>query len=322
MSRSVSMLATASIAVVCSLVNVSLSYAAAPDYSAPGSAFNVLPAGAVRQLPAVPSVCDRPAEPLRRAHAAVRPGHRRGPPDLLQGERLRPRQRPAHAHRDGPGHPDLSIQRDSPRGARTSTAPTRADVMFGIGYVTAEDRTLLMDLLAARDGSRPSTPRASTPLPWRRADPALHDLAADRGLPRRAGAGAAVTRAGRPADHHRHRQLPRRHQHVAHDALRVGPALDAERRDRGRLADRRRVRQGRRRRGPSLRAALRASGPARQPARAGRSGTTCASRTIQRRRSRSTGSSASSVTRRRSYNGQPGPRRRSLDTTAARRGRP
>src|SRR4051794_22887320 len=43
-----------------------------------------------------------------------------------------------------PGHPDLSIRRDKYEVAHIE-APTRPDVMFGIGYVTAEDRTLLMD---------------------------------------------------------------------------------------------------------------------------------------------------------------------------------
>ena len=268
----------------------------ATDYSAPGAAFNVDPPGQYGNFPPFPSLRDRSAESLRQAHAAVRPGHRRGPPEPLQGERLRARQQPAEAHRDGARAPRPLDQARQLRGrAHHGSDAARRDVRHRL-----------------RDRRGPHAPHGPAPRPGpdrgarrpginpfaRRRSSTLHSLAADRGLPRRAGAGAAGRRAGGPADHHRHRQLPRRHQHVADDARPSRAALDPERRDRGGLAVRRGVRQGRRRRGPALRAALRASGPPRRRARAAQVWNDLREQNDPRRPSRSTASSGSGTRRR------------------------
>ena len=86
-------------------------------------------------------------------------------------------------------------------------------------------------------------------------------LSGDRGLPCLAGRRAPGPRPRRATGDRRHRQLRRRHQCLADVALRIRSAVDPKRRDRRGGALRRGVRQGRRRRGPSLRDALRASGP-------------------------------------------------------------
>jgi acyl-homoserine lactone acylase PvdQ len=145
MSRSAGKLAAFLIAAFCVLgFNASLSYGA--DFSAPGEAFNVDPPGQYGGFPPFPSYAtdqfnlyDSLTPLFDQVTDADLPTHFKenvfglGSSPLKRTEPL-------------PGHPDLLIERDKYEVPHIS-APTRPDVMYGIGYVTAEDRTLLMDQL-------------------------------------------------------------------------------------------------------------------------------------------------------------------------------
>jgi acyl-homoserine lactone acylase PvdQ len=146
MSRSASRVAALVLAVFCVLgVNASLSFGAT-DFSAPGAAFNVDPPGQYGGFPPFPSYAtdqlnlyDSLTPLFDQVTNADLPTHFKENVFGLGSSPLK-RNEPV------PGHPDLLIQRDKYEVAHIS-APTRPDVMFGIGYVTAEDRTLLMDQL-------------------------------------------------------------------------------------------------------------------------------------------------------------------------------
>jgi acyl-homoserine lactone acylase PvdQ len=119
-------------------------YADAPDLAAPGQAFNVDPPGQYGGFPPFPAYAtdqlafyDTLTPLFDQVTDADLPTHFKenvfglGNTPLLRVESV-------------PGHPDIDIERDT-HGVPHIYAPTRADVMTGIGYVTAEDRTLLMD---------------------------------------------------------------------------------------------------------------------------------------------------------------------------------
>ncbi len=146
MSRSVRRLAVmlAVVSVLC--INAASSHAAsAPDFATPGSAYNVLPPGQYGNFPPFPEY----ATDQLKLYDALTPLF-----DQVTDTDLPNYFKPNVFGLSGPlkrtetvaGHPDLLIERDQYEVPHVS-APTRADVMFGIGYVTAEDRTLLMDLL-------------------------------------------------------------------------------------------------------------------------------------------------------------------------------
>ena len=195
----------------------------------------------------------------------VRQRHGGRPAQLLQGERVRPRRPGACSAtqtfpaRPGSGHHARQLQRAARRGL------TRDDVMYGIGYVTAEDRALLMDTLrgpgriggAGRARAEPVRSSRSSFQPF-------NSSQADRGLPRHAGRPGACQDPGGQrivddvdnylAGINDYRDAGRQHR----------PAVEPQRRGRVRGADRRRVRQGRRRRGAPRAAAVGAAGPARR----------------------------------------------------------
>jgi acyl-homoserine lactone acylase PvdQ len=136
-------LAVLLLAALCFLgVTASLSYG--DDFAAPGQAFNIDPPGQYGGFaPFPPTATDQmnlydSLTPLfDQVTDADLPTHFKenvfglGSSPLKRTETI-------------PGHPDLLIQRDQHEVPHIS-APTRSDVMFGIGYVTAEDRTFLMD---------------------------------------------------------------------------------------------------------------------------------------------------------------------------------
>jgi acyl-homoserine lactone acylase PvdQ len=140
-------LAAVLLAVFCMLgFNAALSYGdSAPDFSAPGQAFNVLPPGQWGNFPPFPdyatdqlTLYDGLTPLFDQVTNADLPTYFKKNTFGLSGTLKRTE--------TVAGHPTLVIQRDVNEVAHID-APTRAETMFGIGYVTGEDRTLLMDLL-------------------------------------------------------------------------------------------------------------------------------------------------------------------------------
>src|SRR6476661_4176035 len=125
-------------------VNASASWG--DDFAAPGQAFNVDPPGQYGGFPPFPSYATDQMnlyDSLTPLFDQVTDG------DLathFKENVFGLGSSPLKRTETVPGHPDLVIQRDKYEVPHIS-APTRPDVMFGIGYVTAEDRTLLMDQL-------------------------------------------------------------------------------------------------------------------------------------------------------------------------------
>ena len=101
----------------------------------------------------------------------------------------------------------LLIERDR-YGVPTVTADDRDDVMFGAGWVTAQDRGTFIEAIRDPARSRRSTSQASTPSPWPRAC-ASSNLVANRAFPRRPGRPARRLEQ-RPRGPPRHRRLSRR----------------------------------------------------------------------------------------------------------------
>jgi acyl-homoserine lactone acylase PvdQ len=126
-------------------INASLSWSAsAPDFATPGGAFNVDPPGQFGGFPPFPSY----ATDQLTLYDSLTPKFDQVTdadlPNFFKENVFGLGSSPLKRTESVPGHPDLSIKRDKYEVAHID-APTRADVMFGIGYVTAEDRTLLMD---------------------------------------------------------------------------------------------------------------------------------------------------------------------------------
>jgi acyl-homoserine lactone acylase PvdQ len=123
-------------------VNASLSWG--DDFSSPGEAYNVDPPGQYGGFPPFPSYAtdqlnlyDSLTPKFDQVTDADLANHYK---ENVFGLGSSPLKRTESV----PGHPDLVIQRDKYEVPHI-TAPTRSEVMFGIGYVTGEDRTLLMD---------------------------------------------------------------------------------------------------------------------------------------------------------------------------------
>ncbi len=160
---------------------------------------------------------------------------------------------------------------------------TRANTEFGAGWATAEDRGIDLQLLRgpARISALdvPGYDAFSVALSGKQFIPSAQTetfLAAQVPLAQKTAKGRQLIR---DVDAYLARD-----QRVLQGAGRVREAVHAERRRRDRDADRRGVRRGRRQRGEAARcsSARCSSGSARR--RGSRSGTTCASRAIRRRR--------------------------------------
>jgi acyl-homoserine lactone acylase PvdQ len=114
-----------------------------PDFSTPDEAFNVLPPGQDGGLPATVNSRDQmflydALTPLKdNVTAATLPTVFKKNVFGLGGLSVKRVQ-------TFPARPDLTVTRDSFNVPHIE-APTRDDVMYGIGFVTAEDRGLLMD---------------------------------------------------------------------------------------------------------------------------------------------------------------------------------
>ena len=123
------------------------------DYA--GVALNVLPPGQSGSL-LVPAERDRPARALRRADADARRRHRADVTRFFKSARFGAG-RPRRAHRP-PARRACTIVRDR-WGVPHVYGQTRADVMFGAGWATAEDRGLLLNA-PARPGTHRGARRA------------------------------------------------------------------------------------------------------------------------------------------------------------------
>jgi acyl-homoserine lactone acylase PvdQ len=126
-------------------INASLSWGdSAPDFSTPGGAFNIDPPGQYGGFPPFPSW----ATDQLNLYDGLTPKFDQVTdadlPNFFKQNVFGLGSSPLKRTEPIPGHPDLTIKRDKYEVPHIE-APTRADVMFGIGYVTAEDRTLLMD---------------------------------------------------------------------------------------------------------------------------------------------------------------------------------
>jgi len=114
-----------------------------PDFSSPDEAFNILPPGQFGNLPTTVNSRDQlfmydALTPLKdNVTAATLPTTFKKNVFGLGGLSVKRVQ-------TFPARPDLTVTRDSFDVPHVE-APTRDDVMYGIGFVTAEDRGLLMD---------------------------------------------------------------------------------------------------------------------------------------------------------------------------------
>ena len=233
-----------------------------PDFSSPGEAFNILPPGQFGTLPTTVHSRDQlfmydALTPLKDSVTNATLQHH------LQEERVRARRTERDRVQTFPARPDLTVTRDSYYVPHIE-APTRDDVMYGIGFVTAEDRGQLMDTfrgpgrVAALDvpGLNPFQ-LAQSFQPFASSQETEDFLATQVDL--------ILAGPARSADRRRHRQLPRGDQRFPHAGRCHRAGLEPQRRDRVRGADRGRVRQGRRGRGAPRPAPVRAEGPARRP---------------------------------------------------------
>jgi hypothetical protein len=116
--------------------------AAAPDFSAPGEAFNVLPPGQAGFPPIANSLDQVPLydglTPRKDNVTAA------DLPTFFKQNVFGLGNLGVQRTQTFPARPDLVVRRDT-FGVPHIEAPTRDDVMFGIGWVHAEDRMLLMD---------------------------------------------------------------------------------------------------------------------------------------------------------------------------------
>ena len=117
----------------------------APDFSTPGSAFNVLPPGNAGGIPVTTNSTDQIplydglTPKFDNVTAADLPNFYKANVFGLGGL-------PVQRTQTFPSRPGLVVNRDSYNVPHVE-ASSRDDVMYGIGYVTAEDRSLLMDTL-------------------------------------------------------------------------------------------------------------------------------------------------------------------------------
>jgi acyl-homoserine lactone acylase PvdQ len=131
--------------VVLSVLAATASAQSAPDFSKAGEAFNVLPPGQAGTISPVPNSSDQiplydGLTPKRNnVTAADLPVFFKPNVFGLGGLSVQ-------STRTFPARPGLVVTRDS-YGVPHINAQNRDDAMYGVGYVTAEDRTLLMDTL-------------------------------------------------------------------------------------------------------------------------------------------------------------------------------
>ena len=85
-----------------------------------------------------------------------------------------------------PARPDLTVTRDSYNVPHIE-APTRDDVMYGIGFVTAEDRGLLMDTFRGPGRVAALDVPGLNPFQLAQGFQPFNPVAGDGGLPRHAG---------------------------------------------------------------------------------------------------------------------------------------
>jgi acyl-homoserine lactone acylase PvdQ len=125
-------------------VNASLSYGDAPDFAAPGQAFNVDPPGQYGGFPPFPSYASDQLTLYDGLTPLFDQVSDADLPTYFKENVFGLGSSPLKRLDPVPGHPDVTIERDKYEVPHI-TAPTRADVMVAIGYVQAQDRTLLMD---------------------------------------------------------------------------------------------------------------------------------------------------------------------------------
>ena len=175
-----------------------------PDYSAPNQAWNVLPPGEAGTNP--PGANSFSQVPLYDGLTpnfdtvtdASLPVFFKKNVFGLGGES------PASTF-SPPGHPGVVIERDS-KGVAHITGATRADSMFGIGFVSYQDRVLLMEQLRGPSRLAAIDAPGINPFQILSAGRQLHAVRADRGLPRVADPAAPEPRPGRAADRRRRRR--------------------------------------------------------------------------------------------------------------------
>ena len=142
MSRS-TVSVSALLVLVCSMLGFAQA-ASAADYSAPGQAYNVDPPGQYGGFPPFPSYANDQAALYDGLTPLFDQVTDADLPNYFKQNVFGLGNSPLKRTETVPGKPDLVIKRDQYEVPHIE-APTRADVMYGIGYVTAEDRTLLMD---------------------------------------------------------------------------------------------------------------------------------------------------------------------------------
>ena len=218
-------------------------------------------------------------EPERHVHRAGRRGAapaRRGPRPLLQARDVR---RPAaQVASEVSPRPGVRIARDAFNVPHV-IGDTRADTMYGAGYATAQDRLFFMDVLRHTGRARlteligPGEDDANVKADAEQLKVADYDEAELQGMIDR----ARGRRAGGRGDPGRRRRLRRGRQPVhprgAHrpvqaagrvpGARQAARGLEGDRHGRDRVADRRHLRQGRRRRGEGRAGAGRRAGASR-----------------------------------------------------------
>ena len=123
--------------------NASLSHAqSAPDFSAPDQAYNVDPPGQYGGFPPFPSYATDQLTLYDGLTPLFDQITNADLPNYFKQNVFGLGNSPLKRTETVPGKPDISIKRDQYEVPHIE-APTRADVMYGIGYVTAEDRTLV-----------------------------------------------------------------------------------------------------------------------------------------------------------------------------------
>ena len=184
-----------------------------PDFSSPGEAYDVLPPGQAGGFPT--TVNSRDQIPLYDGLTPLKdqvftndlPNYFKKNVFGLGGLSVQRVQ-------TFPARPDLVVTRDS-FSVPHIEAPTRDDVMYGIGFVTAEDRGLLMDTFRGPGRVAALDVPGLNPFQLAQSFQPFNSSAGHRGLPRVAGRPGHAGPA-RSADRRRHRQLPRGDQRLPH----------------------------------------------------------------------------------------------------------
>ena len=178
-----------------------------PDFSSPGEAFNVLPPGQDGGFVATANSKDQ--IPLYDGLTPLKDNVATSDlPNFFKKNVFGLGGLSVKRVQTFPARPDLIVTRDSFNVPHIE-APTRDDVMYGIGFVTAEDRGLLMDTFRGPGRVAALDVPGLNPFPLAQGFQPFNSVPGDRGLPRLAGRRGPPGPA-RSADRRRHRQLPRR----------------------------------------------------------------------------------------------------------------